>query len=955
MENIFQFNEIKEDYTSLLKKLNENTFSNSYPFYNYIGNYFSYKIFKKDLTGSPAIIFRKKIKVNIKLKDSNGQDKKETFFAHSNIDIKNKCKEKLIDINSLLLNDGEAYKNDDFQFYFSYIKNDELELSMKSNEKLPKISHKDLFVPGVNHKVKDYSTYYKDYFEDKDLNPDDEFEYKSNEVREEIFNNIFLLQGSSELETFKFTGPFNIGKTITLLELCRTTHNAFYLNLKYLTINSFRDCYIMLQEEFSRIVPEIFAEIQEIINYRYSIYTKPLDLIFIIMDVLFKEKKQYNFVFVFDQYKEDIFSYNKDNLKKYKGNIKIVYCSSINDNKIRGECLTTWKECKSNPKKLNTKNQKYYFYYIDIYTPSGLKSYSIMENITSIKRFKKLITNESSNEEKILKIKGHITEKMTKFSSQVEMSFDHMITYLKTIINKKYDNEKLDNIMKFCPLKYLVVRFIENSYFKIQLQFPLIRQIINRELFENEIDNYFKNRKYLSKLITNKTIKGDYFEEAAKKGLSFILPSKCDYILEVKEIITMEKIVGNSLDYDYLSDDLEENEEDENDISEESYSREDEENFIEMDIESLSDNNSNNKSLNLKGLLKKFSINNFDDINKKNSKILNDLESYRRNEIVKLKRKDNTYMITQDYNGNETFFISQKSKKGRVIDCAYLDGKRDNKTFIAFQMKWYFDETETLKKKARDKQIIKKNLQKILINSMYLLNCKICHWYYYLIFYYNPILPKCNVNQKIINDYKGNIEILFYDPLEKVFYDCELNKITKLQKTEKANLDIIKISLDYYRLKAKISFTETTKNYQETAKSFIEDFKFMKKNDELSIIKEIASIMNISQCFVYLDGKVEVNKYILSYPDYNTFFLYKRRNIGFLGMKSFMDYELNTIILFYDLYEEKEINTDEFFQLFDPKFNYVYILKTGRRTFNELPKEPSEFNFPMEKKGKFKK
>ena len=267
MENIFQFNEIKEDYTSLLKKLNENTFSNSYPFYNYIGNYFSYKIFKKDLTGSPAIIFRKKIKVNIKLKNSNGQDKKETFFAHSNIDIKNICKEKLIDINSLLLNDGEAYKNDDFQFYFSYIKNDELELSMKSNEKLPKISHKDLFVPGVNHKVKDYSTYYKDYFEDKDLNPDDEFEYKSNEVREEIFNNIFLLQGSSELETFKFTGPFNIGKTITLLELCRTTHNAFYLNLKYLTINSFRDCYIMLQEEFSRIVPEIFAEIQEIINY----------------------------------------------------------------------------------------------------------------------------------------------------------------------------------------------------------------------------------------------------------------------------------------------------------------------------------------------------------------------------------------------------------------------------------------------------------------------------------------------------------------------------------------------------------------------------------------------------------------------------------------------------------------------------------------------------------------
>ena len=104
------------------------------------------------------------------------------------------------------------------------------------------------------------------------------------------------MQASSELETFKFTGPFNIGKTITLLELSRTTHNVFYLNLKYLTIKSFRDCYIMLQEEFSRMSPDIFAEIQEIINYRYSICTEPLDLIFIIMDVLFKNKKQYKYI-----------------------------------------------------------------------------------------------------------------------------------------------------------------------------------------------------------------------------------------------------------------------------------------------------------------------------------------------------------------------------------------------------------------------------------------------------------------------------------------------------------------------------------------------------------------------------------------------------------------------------------------------------------------------------------
>ena len=334
--------------------------------------------------------------------------------------------------------------------------------------------------------------------------------------------------------------------------------------------------------------------------------------------------------------------------------------------------------------------------------------------------------------------------------------------------------------------------------------------------------------------------------------------------------------------------------------------------------------------------------------------VLNDLENYRRNEIMKLrKNKYKKYMITQEYTGDETFFITQKSKKGRVIDCAYLDGKRNDKTFIAYQMKCYFNETTNLKKKARDKDIIKKSLQKILINSMYLLNCKICYWYYYLIFYYNPKLTKCNVNQKIINDYKGNIEILFYEPLEKAFYDCEHNKITKLKKTEKANLDIIKVSLGYCILKSKISYSEKIKNDEEATESFIEDFKFMKKNDITRTIKEIAKIMDFSGSLIYLYGKVEVNKNIISYPDYNTFFLYKRKDFGFLGMKTIMDYELNPTVLCYDLYTKNRINVDAFYKLFDAQFNYVYVLKVGKRTHNELQIEPSFFNFPQSKKGKF--
>ena len=604
-----------------------------------------------------------------------------------------------------------------------------------------------------------------------------------------------------------------------------------------------------------------------------------------------------------------------------------------------------------NPKKLNKENQKYYFYYIDVYSPAGFKSYNIMENIISIKRFKKYFTNESTNEEKIVKIKDHISEKMTKFSSQVNMSFDLMITYLKSIINKNYDNEKLNEIMEYSPLKYFIVRFLENNKFKIQIQFPLINQIINRGLYENEIFNYFKNKKYLRKLITNKTVKGDYFEEAVKKGLNIILPNKYDYILEVEEIISMKKIEGNSLDYDYLEDDLEENEEEEDIISEE----DDNENSTEMDIDSSSDNNNNNDELlNLDELLEKFSINDSNnDIDEQNS-VFDNLESYRKNEIRKLKRnKYKKFRITKDYTGDETFLITQKSKKGRIIDCAYLKGKKNDKTFIAFQMKCYFNKTKSLKKKARDKKIIKRNLQKILINSMYLLNCKINYWYYYLIFYYNPQLPNCNVNPKIIDDYKGIIDILFYDPLEKIFYDWEHNKITKLPKTDNANLDIIKKNLGLFTLKSKIDYTESIQNESEIIKSFIEDFNFIKKNDEASIRKEISKIMKISGSDLILDGKVEINNNIISYPDWKSCFLYKRKNIGFLGMKTTMNFELKTMITYYDLFEKTEITADVFNQEVDMNFKYIYILKIRGRSYNCLKKISSDCDFPMKKRGKF--
>ena len=66
-----------------------------------------------------------------------------------------------------------------------------------------------------------------------------------------------------------------------------------------------------------------------------------------------------------------------------------------------------------------------------------------------------------------------------------------------------------------------------------------------------------------------------------------------------------------------------------------------------------------------------------------------------------------------------------------------------------------------------------------------------------------------------------------------------------------------------------------------------------------------------------------------------------------------MDYELNPTVLCYDLYTKNQINVDAFYKLFDAQFSYVYVLKVGKRKHNELQNEPSIFNFPQSKKGKF--
>ena len=73
---------------------------------------------------------------------------------------------------------------------------------------------------------------------------------------------------------------------------------------------------------------------------------------------------------------------------------------------------------------------------------------------------------------------------------------------MKNIICKEYSiKDKLNKVIKFVPLKYFIVEFINKEKFTVKLQFPFFKQIINRRLLANEVKDYFQKQKYLKNLI----------------------------------------------------------------------------------------------------------------------------------------------------------------------------------------------------------------------------------------------------------------------------------------------------------------------------------------------------------------------------------------------------------------------------------------------------------------------
>ena len=200
-------------------------------------------------------------------------------------------------------------------------------------------------------------------------------------------------------------------------------------------------------------------------------------------------------IVILDQFKNKyIINGFIEKIKVYE-NIKIVLCGSINDKNYREECLKTWSMKGKNILKLTVDIQNYYIYYSSLYNYYNEETNDILKKLGNLPKYKEMykanLSKKKDDNEFVLKlIKTDVKGKLDKFCKNNKMDKNEVLIHLKYIINKEYNYDNLESIIRYCPLKFFFVFFTKYN-FRIIPMFPYMLNIIKAELTEDECNNYY--------------------------------------------------------------------------------------------------------------------------------------------------------------------------------------------------------------------------------------------------------------------------------------------------------------------------------------------------------------------------------------------------------------------------------------------------------------------------------
>jgi len=566
---------------------------------------------------STYIIFLNEIKVKI-----TGKENILSKIVRTNIQIKQFLTENDIDIKNVitLKNENKNKFIDCFDYIDLYIINGVINLKIITKEIPNFIFIKDNIKLESNYNPEKYSKFFYDYFPYiKKLNQNEEFIFFNNEQRDKIIINFNQLRTKNEIHNYKITGPFSTGKSITLFKISLAYLDTIYINLKTLKTNkdNLYKCLEIIFSACSRVFFEPsqkdkFLEQLEKIDLCKNILQILLEILNLIISIT-----NQNIILILDQFKRDnIYNDNSfiDSIKQMcKKKLKVIYCSSINDNDMRDELIKTFIKYNGNPNSglLSVENQDYYFYYTDLYSPKKNKSLSY-KLFKSKYNYSKLF-DENNIKSSVKKINEKIDLKLSTFKAYSNenqitnnnYSLSDILLFIKKILYKEQNMSQFLEIISICPFKYFVLYIdIKNNKFMVFPIFPYMIYFINTYIKDKDCDEYFSKEKYKSLGFLSNKVKGEYFEFAAKKGIKEILkfPEIIQKEVHVDQIAEMNKLT-NEIDELLLK--IKENEgkeEEENEEEEEEKEEEEEENKEEEEEneENLEEYNKIKQNLNKK-------------------------------------------------------------------------------------------------------------------------------------------------------------------------------------------------------------------------------------------------------------------------------------------------------------------------------------------------------------------
>lgn len=515
----------------------------------------AYNSYRFRFSDHSYIIFISKIKVIIHTEDK----KIIEGYIQTNYDIYNLLKENNLDEKDVFCENyqlGKVLKVIDL-----FIK-DKDKLSLKIIKKqIPETK----FGQKVLDKNKDYqrqtySEYFEEYFENfNSKNKGKIFKFENNEFRNDIFRNLLKLKYIDEIQKYKITGPFSTGKSVTLFLFSRFYDNVIYINLKVIKRykDDYKKCLKIIFSECCRVILDnsYFRYKIALLKFEDNVLNQLLTIIKVILELVSS-----NIILILDQYKPENIEYEptfKKKIKEFLRNEKfrIVYCSSINDNKCRDKVLKTWSVYKGNPEELNETTQKYYFYYYKLYShkKSTNLAYKLFHNkykyIKKAEKDKDLSSVYNKIIEKLQKFQIHQIDKLKNLNN---FNLSDILLFMKYYINIKLNKSSLLEVISMIPLKYFNID-IQPNYYLIEPAFPYIIYCISKYININDCDEFFSQKKYLNISFLSNKVKGEYFEYSTIKALQNpnIIKMPFDYKnieeVRVNEIVRMNEL-ESSLD-----------------------------------------------------------------------------------------------------------------------------------------------------------------------------------------------------------------------------------------------------------------------------------------------------------------------------------------------------------------------------------------------------------------------